>query len=79
MPHSYMTKCKCGRGISVGKKKGIKRMFRDGVKGLGRDAEKIKDDVAPRMKRATEAFKKFDNLQLDESRGKPKKYISLNF
>lgn len=74
----YMTKSKCGRGVSV-KKNGIKRMFRDGVKGLGRNAEKIKDDVAPRVRKATEAFKKFDSLQLDESKGKPKKYISLNF
>jgi hypothetical protein len=72
-----MTKSKCGRSVSVNKK-GIKRMFRDGVKGLGRNAEKIKDDVAPRVRKATEAFKKFDALQLDESKGKPKKYISLN-
>jgi hypothetical protein len=31
------------------------------------------------MKKATEAFKKFDGLQIDHSKGKSKKYISLNF
>ena len=40
--------------------------------GLEKDAEKVKDDVAPRMKKATEAFKKFDGLQIDTSKGKPK-------
>ena len=35
---------------------GIKRMFRDGLAGLGKNAEKVKDDVAPRMKKATEAL-----------------------
>ena len=58
---------------------GVKRMFRDGLAGLGKDAERVKDDVAPRTKKATEAFKKFDGLQIDTSKGKPKKYISLNF
>jgi len=53
-------------------------MFRDGLAGLGKDAEKVKDDVAPRMKKATEAFKKFDGLQIDTSKGNLK-YISLNF
>ena len=44
-------------------------MFRDGLAGLGKDAERVKDDVAPRMKKATEAFKKFDGLQIDTSKG----------
>ena len=48
------------------------------VAGLGKDAERGKDDVAPRMKKATEAFKNFDGLQIDTSKGNPKKYISLN-
>jgi hypothetical protein len=82
MPSCYSSKRKGGRGIMVKKGKsgcGIKRMFRDGLAGLGKNAEKVKDDVAPRMKKATEAFKKFDGLQIDTSKGKPKKYISLNF
>jgi len=54
-------------------------MFRYGLVSLGKDAEKVKDDVAPRMKKATEVFKKFDGLQIDTSKGKPKKDISLNF
>ena len=48
---------------------GIKRMFRDGLAGFGKDAEKVKDDVAPRMKKTTEALKKFDGLQIDHSKG----------
>ena len=82
MPSCYSSKRKGGRGIMLKKVKsgcGIKRMFRDGLAGLGKNAEKVKDDVAPRMKKATEAFKKFDGLQIDTSKGKPKKYISLNF
>jgi len=75
-------KRKGGRGVMIKKGKsgcGVKRMFRDGLAGLGKDAERVKDDVAPRMKKATEAFKKFDGLQIDIIKGKPKKYISLNF
>jgi len=82
MPSCYSSKRKGGRGIMLKKGKsgcGIKRMFRDGLAGLGKNAEKVKDDVAPRMKKATEAFKKFDGLQIDTSKRKPKKYISLNF
>jgi len=37
--------------------------------------EKVKDDVAPRMKKATEAFKKFDGLQIDTSKGNLKIYF----
>jgi hypothetical protein len=82
MAGCYCSKRKGGRGIFIKKGKsgcGIKRMFRDGLAGLGKDAERVKDDVAPRMKKATEAFKKFDGLQIDTTKGKPKKYISLNF
>ena len=82
MAGCYCSKRKGGRGIMIKKGKagcGIKRMFRDGLAGLGKDAEKVKDDIAPRMKKATEAFKKFDGLQIDTTKGKPKKYISLNF
>ena len=82
MPCCYHSKRKGGRGVMIKKGKsecGIKRMFRDGLAGLGKDAEKVKDDVAPRMKKTTEAFKKFDGLQIDTSKGKPKKNISLNF
>ena len=82
MPCCYHSKRKGGRGVMIKKGKsgcGIKRMFRDGLAGLGKGAERVKDDVAPRMKKATEAFKKFDGLQIDTSKGKPKKYISLNF
>jgi len=50
-------------------------MFRDGLAGLGKNAEKVKDDVAPRMKKATEAFKKFDGLQIDTSKGNLKIYF----
>jgi hypothetical protein len=82
MPCCYHSKRRVGRGILIKKGKsgcGIKRMFRDGLAGLGKNAEKVKDDVAPRMKKATEAFKKFDGLQIDTTKGKSKKYISLNF
>ena len=35
--------------------------------------------VAIKNKERNEAFKKFDGLQIDTTKGKPKKYISLNF
>ena len=37
---------------------GIKRIFRDGLAGLGKDAEKVKDDVAPRMKKSNRGIQK---------------------
>ena len=55
MPCCYHSKRKGGRGVMIKKGKsgcGIKRMFRDGLAGLGKDAEKVKDDVAPRMKKS---------------------------
>jgi len=78
MPCCYHSKRKGGRGVMIKKGKsgcGIKRMFRDGLAGLGKNAEKVKDDVAPRMKKATEAFKKFDGLQIDTSKGNLKIYF----
>jgi len=57
MPCCYHSKRKGGRGVLIEKGKsgcGIKRMFRDGLAGLGKDAERVKDDVAPRMKKATD-------------------------
>ena len=54
MAGCYCSKRKGGRGILIKKGKsgcGIKRMFRDGLAGLGKNAEKVKDDVAPRMKK----------------------------
>jgi len=46
MAGCYCSKRKGGRGIIIKKEKdrgvGIKRMFRDGLAGLGKDAEKVK-------------------------------------
>jgi len=55
MPCCYHSKRKGSRGVMIKKGKsgcGIKRMFRDGLAGLGKDAERVKDDVAPRMKKS---------------------------
>jgi len=59
MPCCYHSKRKGGRGVMVNKGKsgcGIKRIFRDGLAGIGKIAERVKDDVAPRTIKATEAF-----------------------
>jgi len=45
MPCCYHSKRKGGRGVMIKKGKngcGIKRMFRDGLAGLGKNAEKVK-------------------------------------
>ena len=47
MPCCFHSKRKGGRGVMIKKGKsgcGIKRMFRDGLAGLGKNAEKVKDD-----------------------------------
>jgi len=64
-----MTRTKTGSGF--------KRMFRDKREGLGK--EHIEEKLEPYKKMATSAMKRFNTLSLDESKGKPKKYISLNF
>jgi hypothetical protein len=54
-------------------------MFRDKREGLGKAKDHMEEKLEPYKKMATSAMRKFDTLSLDEQKGKPKKYISLNF